>query len=290
MRYSIRHTTTYTYSDRVLLKPHLVRLHPRADGEQRVEDFALTVIPQPVGRSPLIDLDGNTFTKLWFTEPTSQLEITVTTTVETLLTNPFHYLLEPWAMELPWDYPKGLHHRLQVYLEPIQTQFDPEAIALAQDLFMDNDGNTLNFLNALNQQLYREWDYILRETGAPWLPGVTARRKQGSCRDWAVLFMEVCRSLGIPARFVSGYQAGDRHQDRRDLHGWVEVYLPGAGWRGYDPTQGLVVSEGHIPLCASAHPSNTMPIEGQVTPLQLPRQEPIQTTMASVIHLDWLST
>ena len=84
MRYSIDHKTTYTYSDRILLKPHLVRLHPRADGEQRVEDFALTVMPAPVGRSPLIDLDGNTFTKLWFSEPTSQLEITVTMTVETL--------------------------------------------------------------------------------------------------------------------------------------------------------------------------------------------------------------
>ena len=90
----------------------------------------------------------------------------------------------------------------------------------------------------------------------------------GSCRDYAVLFMEVCRAMGIPARFVSGYQEGDTEQESRDLHAWAEVYLPGAGWRGYDPTLGLVVSDRHIPLAASAIPSYASAIEGLVTPIK----------------------
>jgi transglutaminase-like putative cysteine protease len=118
-------------------------------------------------------------------------------------------------------------------------------------------------LNALNQKIYKSCGYLLRIDGAPWPPGVTWSKKSGSCRDLAVLFMEVCRSIGLAARFVSGYEAGVESPERY-LHAWAEVFLPGAGWRGYDPTHGLVVADGHIVLAAAPRQQQTMPIEGQV--------------------------
>ncbi len=193
-------------------------------------------------------------------------------TVATSCTNPFNYLLESWANTIPFDYPSSLLKQLEPYLRSYGFTPDPIASELAQDIFASTQGNTLDFLFTLNQRIYQDCEYITRETGEPLLPGITWRNKQGSCRDYGVLFMEVCRTMGIPARFVSGYQEGDKEQENRDLHGWVEVYLPGAGWRGYDPTLGLVVGDRHIPLAASAIPAYTATVEGFVTPMK-PGQE-----------------
>ena len=188
--------------------------------------------------------------------------------VETSCTNPFAYLLESWATTLPLDYPSSLLKQLKPYLQPYSFVPDSTALELAQDLAIATGGNTLNFLFELNQRIYQDCKYIVRDIGEPFPAGVTWRGKQGSCRDYAVLFMEVCRAVGIAARFVSGYQEGDTEQQSRDLHAWVEVYLPGAGWRGYDPTLGLVISDRHIPLAASAIPKYAAAVEGTVTPVE----------------------
>jgi transglutaminase-like putative cysteine protease len=95
---------------------------------------------------------------------------------------------------------------------------------------------------------------------------VTWQQKEGTCRDFAILFMEVCRLIGIAVRFVSGYQQGDSNSSDRHLHAWVEVYLPGAGWRGYDPTHGLAVADGHVALAASSLPRYAAPISGVFRP------------------------
>lgn len=250
------------------LKPHLLRLCPRSDRFTQVHDFSWSVLPLCEGSSAIIDLDGNNLTKLWFVEATQQLSIQTIAKVETSCTNPFAYMLEPWAINFPFDYPRSLFQQLEPYLQCHGLVADSSALELAQELMMATDGNTLNFLFALNQRIYQDCEYVVRDFGEPFPPGVTWRGKQGSCRDYAVLFMEVCRVMGIAARFVSGYQEGDSEQHSRDLHGWVEVYLPGAGWRGYDPTLGLVVSDRHIPLAASAIPSYAAPVEGMVTPLE----------------------
>jgi transglutaminase-like putative cysteine protease len=152
-------------------------------------------------------------------------------------------------------------------LRPYSFVQDSSALELAQEIAIATQGNTLNFLFTLNQRIYQDCQYIIRDIGEPFPAGVTWRDKQGSCRDYAVLFMEVCRAIGIAARFVSGYQEGDSVQQSRDLHAWVEVYLPGAGWRGYDPTLGLIVSDRHIPLAASAIPRYAAAVEGTVTPV-----------------------
>jgi transglutaminase-like putative cysteine protease len=243
-------------------------LHPRIDRFCQLLNFSALVQPQPQGSWDLVDLDGNNLIKLWFATPTEQLNIQVLSQVETTCVNPFSYLLEPWATTLPLDYPHSLFQQLESYLRSLDWIADPSAVALAQELALDTEYNTLNFLFALNQRIYRDCEYITRETGQPLPAGITWRRKQGSCRDYTVLFMEVCRAVGIAARFVSGYQEGDTEQENRDLHAWAEVYLPGAGWRGYDPTLGLVVSDRHIPLAASAIPSYTAPVDGSVTPVR----------------------
>ena len=210
-------------------------------------------------------LDGNNLTKRWFDRSTQQLSIQTTVKVETNCTNPFAYMLKPWATTLPLDYPSFLLKQLKPYLQPDSFVTDNSALELAQELVMATQGNTLDFLFSFNQRIYKDCEYIVRDTGEPYPAGVTWRGKKGSCRDYAVLFMEVCRAIGIAARFVSGYQEGDSKQQSRDLHAWVEVYLPGAGWRGYDPTLGLVISDRHIPLAASAIPSYAAAVEGFVT-------------------------
>lgn len=267
MLYQVSHQTTYSFSQAVFLKPHLLRLCPRQDSSIQLQEFSLLVHPQPQGRSDFIDLDGNNLTKLWFANPTETLNIQILSTVATSCTNPFNYLLEPWAVKIPWDYPSSLFKQLEPYLRSPGLMADASALELAQDIFTTTQGNTLDFLFALNQRIYQDCEYITRATGEPLPPGITWRRKQGSCRDFVVLFMEVCRLMGIAARFVSGYQEGDRDMSSRDLHAWAEVYLPGAGWRGYDPTLGLIVSDRHIPLAASAIPNYAAPIEGSVTPV-----------------------
>ena len=268
MLYNIIHQTIYTYNQPVWLKPHHIRLQPRSDSWQKVHSFSLSVTPKPEQISSLLDLDGNNLTKIWFTQATEKLILKIMTQVETFKENPFDYLLEPWAVKLPLDYPHSLYKQLQPYLQPYNNIFDPIAIEIAQEINLAVHGNITAFLATLNQRLYENCNYITREKGEPLPPGVTWKQKQGSCRDLAVLFMEVCQVMGLGARFVSGYQEGDPDQENRDLHAWVEVYLPGGGWRGYDPTHGLAVSDRHIALCASAIPAYAAPIVGHITPVK----------------------
>lgn len=263
MHYQISHTTIYTYDRPVLLSPHFIRLRPRCDVGQTLHQFSLELDPLPKGVSSNVDLDGNSITKAWFdAEPTLQFKIKATSDLETLCDNPFVYLLEPWAAHLPIDYPASWQARLQPYLlGQIAGTIDPTAIELAQEIGQVTHSTTA-FLTELNDRIYQNCGYQLRESGAPLPPGITWRSKQGSCRDYAVLFMEVCRAAGIATRFVSGYQEGDADSRDRHLHAWAEAYLPGAGWRGYDPTQGLVVADRHIPLVASSSATGTTPVSG----------------------------
>jgi transglutaminase-like putative cysteine protease len=262
--YQISHITTYTYDRPVILAPHVIRLRPRSDVAQRLCQFSLTVSPNPHGISELVDLDGNSIIKVWFKEvETTSLSIQTLSQVETFRTNPFDYLLEPWATQLPLDYPISLSRQLHAYLGgQFADRLDPIATQLAQELWQFAEGNTLAFLSELNQRIYTTCKYAIRETGTPFPPGITWSQQIGSCRDVAVLFIEVCRAIGLAARFVSGYQEGDADSGDRHLHAWAEVYLPGAGWRGYDPTHGLAVAAGYVALVASASAQSAAPVEG----------------------------
>lgn len=262
MLYQISHTTTYTYSDAVILQPHLIRLRPRSDSWQTLKMFSLQISPIPLEQSELTDLDGNILIKVWFPpELTDSLTVQVLSQTLTHQSNPFNYLLEPWSIAFPIDYPTSLFKQLQPYLGAT----DGIALQLAYEIAERSENSVARFLHELTQQIYTSCEYVIRETGNPYPAGLTWTQKKGSCRDLTVLFIEVCRSIGLAARFVSGYQEGDPDHPDRYLHAWAEVYLPGAGWRGYDPTHGLAVSDRHIALAASAVPEYASAIVGKVT-------------------------
>lgn len=264
MRYQIVHTTTYNYDQPVSLQPHILRLRPRCDSCQELTSFSLEVTPEPGRIYQMTELEGNSAIRLWFKEPTDQLCFKATSIVETHQTNPFDFLLESWATTLPLDYPASLLSDLQPYFQRYSpVTVDAVVVQLAQEVHQAVRGGTVSFLSELNQRIHQSCDYTIRETGAPLPAALTWNQKLGSCRDLSVLFMEACRAIGLAARFVSGYQEGDPNQEQRDLHAWAEVYLPGAGWRGYDPTNGIAVADRHITLVASAIPGQAAPISGK---------------------------
>jgi transglutaminase-like putative cysteine protease len=262
--FQISHSITYEYSQPVTLLPHKLRLRPQSSGQQSVTQFALQISPTPLKMVDVRDLDGNDILKVWFEAvPVQKLQIQSQVQVISHLSAPFDYLLEPWAVKLPIDYPHSVWQRLQPYLQGyLGAALDPVTAQLGAEIWSEHQGIG-DFLNALNQKIYQSCEYLLRIDGLPWPPGVTWSKRSGSCRDLAVLFIEVCRSVGVAARFVSGYEAGVESPDRY-LHAWVEVFLPGAGWRGYDPTHGLVVADDHIVLATAPRQQQTMPVEGQV--------------------------
>ncbi|MBD2259946.1 transglutaminase family protein [Pseudanabaena sp. FACHB-2040] len=270
MRYQIRHVSCYSYRQPVTLRPHVLRLRPRSDATQLLQQFQLTLTPEPASSSQLIELEGNSTLGIWFSaDKTAQLTIEAISEVETCRTNPFDYLVEPWAASLPLDYPTSVLTSLQPYLcPPLLPAVDPGVMQLAQALLHDVQGNLGYFLTALTQKIVESCEYTVRESGPPLPAGITWSQKRGSCRDYAVLFMAACQSLGLAARFVSGYYSGYATEasttTEGDLHAWVEVYIPGGGWRGFDPTHGLAVADRHIALAASAHPSQAAPVTGEV--------------------------
>ena len=265
--YQIHHHITYTYDRPVLLAPQTLRMRPRCDVTQTLHSFVMAIDPEPIRIADIVDLDGNSIYRVWFSDtPLTHFTIEATSEVETFRENPFNYLLEPWAVSLPLDYSVSVNDRLQPYLKGqlsrLTGDVDPAAVRLAQDIWYKTSGNVVSFLSELNQQIYQECSYKLRETGEAMPAGVTWTTQSGSCRDYAMLFTEVCRAVGLAARFVSGYQEGDLDSDDRHLHAWAEVYLPGAGWRGYDPTHGLATADAHIALVACPTAKDTAPVSG----------------------------
>jgi transglutaminase-like putative cysteine protease len=267
--FQIEHSIEYTYSQPVIFAPHQLRLRPRSDVHQSVLSFDLTISPTPQQVAESVDLDGNNSTLVWFENNlTTNLKITTKTSVSTSLTNPFSYLIEPWAANLPIDYPRSLAQQLQPYLTGyLGHSIDPIAAELAAEIWQTVNGKTISFLSELNQQIYHNCQYSIRDTGAALPPGMVWKNRAGSCRDFVVLLLEVCRAVGLAGRFVSGYEAGAETDDfagERHLHAWAEIYLPGAGWRGYDPTHGLLVADNHIAICASPFPAQTTPVAGNL--------------------------
>jgi transglutaminase-like putative cysteine protease len=282
MQFLIQHLTQYHYSHPVILQPHWVRLQPRSDPAQTLQSFQMQVMPQPTQATPVLDAEGNIVTKVWFPEhPVSALSVSTQAGVLTHCDNPFNYLLETWATHLPLDYPTRLMDHLQPYLgrsHVSQPGLTTDLIQLAYDVQDEAQGHPGLFASHLNQRINQFCTYILRETGDPWPAGLTWAKRMGSCRDLSLVFIEVCRFVGLAARFVSGYQAGDRNNPESHLHAWAEVYLPGAGWRGYDPTLGIAVADSHVALMASAVAQQAAPIGGLFRSYNL--NEPATSTLS----------
>ncbi len=259
MRFEVRHQLRYTYSKEVFLEPTSIRLKPRSDFSQTVESFGLLVDPAPTGLSELLDLYNNHEVLAWFSGKHSTLAIQTHFKVDTALSNPFNYLItDPMVLRLPAKY--GLEQPiLASYLKPAP---DPSVANLAQELLRESDDNALNFLFHATDYFFREFQHTVRSSGEALPAHKTLRRREGACRDLAVLLVDICRSVGLAARFVSGYKFEPGAKDARELHAWTEVFLPGAGWRGYDPSLGLAVSDLHIPLASGPLPADAAPVSG----------------------------
>jgi transglutaminase-like putative cysteine protease len=260
MIFQIKHTTRYRYNRPVFCRPTTVRLHPRDDAAQRVLRHSLWIDPQPAGVSSYVDLDGSTATRFWFDSTQTALSVVMSCTVETLRTNPFAYLLDPQSMELPIVYPPQVRRDLESCFTPTSTE--PAILEAAATIVREADGKTTPFLMTLAGWIADNFESVVRPDGEPRPAAETLARRSGACRDLVVLYNEICRVVGVAARFVSGYQADPEADGHRHLHAWSEVYLPGAGWRGFDPSSGLAVADRHVALCASASPELTVPLAG----------------------------
>ena len=259
MRIAVDHTTRYRYSAPVHLEPHVIRLRPREDATQRLESWTLDITPEPIGRTECLDQDGNVVVRAWFDSVSPELLLRSRFTLETLRDNAFHYVLTPLDLRLPLEYPRPLRAPLMPYLRP---EDSAEVRRFALSLAEECDWKTLPFLAALNQRLFATTRQVIREVGAPHAAETTLRDQEGSCRDLAVLFCAACRDLGLAARFVSGYERDASLQENGDLHAWAEVYLEGAGWRGYDPSRGLAVAASHVAVAAASDPLFAAPVTG----------------------------
>lgn len=260
MIFTIRHRTTYTYTDRVFLEPHTLRLIPRSDAMQHCHSFSVGISPQPAGQTRILDLDGNPALQVWFDRLTDKFEITTTSVIETLCTNPFYFLLTV-SEELPFEYPTAMQEFLQPYIA--HEHIHPDVRSLGKRLAEETSHEIMPFLTALTSWIFHNIEQVVRDEGQAHPSHQTFHSTVGSCRDTTVLFMDVCRTLGLATRFVSGYVLSTGlAETERHLHAWAEIYLPGAGWRGFDPSRGLAVSDAHIALAAAHSPILASPVYG----------------------------
>jgi transglutaminase-like putative cysteine protease len=261
MRIAVTHFTQYRYGGLVFPQPHTVRLRPREDGAQHVLRYALEISPEPAGRSACLDQDGNVVVEAWFDHPIAELAVTSSFEIETLRENPFDFhLASPELGQLPLAYADPLRSAVAPYVGSSAPA--PAVWDLASSVLRATDGQTLPFLSALNQRLFEALRHTIRDEGPPLAPEATLEQGEGSCRDLALLFCAVCRGMGIPARFVSGYEREAATHEKAHMHAWAEVYLAGGGWRGYDPSQGLAVYSAHVAVAAAADPLLAAPISG----------------------------
>lgn len=253
MRIDVEHTTRYSYGAPVFLEPMTIRLRPGGDDAQRVVGNSMRIDPEPAGTTDLIDAEGNLVTRAWFDGLHEQLSIKVRSEVVTLRENPFDYiLLEP--VSLPVEYPR---HEISALARFRSEQASPTVLAFANEGPEDLQA----FLAYLTGRLHGFGRYI-REEGDPLPAEETLSARTGSCRDLAVLMMDACRARGLAARFVSGYAEGDPEEPEQHMHAWCEVYIPGGGWRGYDPTLGVAVADRHVWLARAPDPRGAAPTGG----------------------------
>jgi uncharacterized protein (DUF2126 family) len=271
IRVAINHKTEYRYDKPVLLLPHVMRLRPAAHSRTPVHSYSFKVQPEPHFINWQQDPFGNFLARVVFPEQTRRLAIEVDLVAEMVVINPFDFFLEQSAEHFPFCYEPQLARELAPFLE-----IREDGPKLRQWLSgVDRSRQETNdFLVSLNQNLQRDIGYNIRME-----PGVqscedTLTRGIGSCRDTGWLLVQILRHLGLAARFVSGYLiqlTADQksldgpsgpEQDFTDLHAWAEVYVPGAGWLGLDPTSGLFAGEGHIPLACTPDPVSAAPVTG----------------------------
>ena len=278
IRVALTHRTEYLYDRPVALSPHVFRLRPAVHCRTPITAYSLTITPENHFINWQQDPFGNYQARVVFSEKTRKLTVLVDMVADMTVINPFDFFIDDSAEYIPFNYNERLHKELLPYLE-----IDEDSPLLRKwvEGIDRSPCKTIDFLVDLNRRLWKDVAYTIRME-----PGVqtceeTLTKARGSCRDSAWLLVQIFRRLGLAARFVSGYLVqltadvksldgpSGPEKDFTDLHAWTEVFVPGAGWLGLDPTSGLFAGEGHIPLACSPHPTGAAPVTGASDPCEV---------------------
>ncbi len=284
---ALNHVTHYRYDRPINLGPQIIRLRPCPHARTRILSYSMRVVPSEHFINWQQDPQANYLARMVFPEKTREFRIEVDFVAEMAVHNPFDFFLEPEAETFPFSYPAEQAHELQPYRACLRPT--PKFSAYLSTIPHEKV-RTIDFLVGLNQRLQQDISYTIRLEPGVQTPEQTLTKRSGSCRDTAWLLVQVLRHLGLAARFVSGYLIqlapdvksldgpSGPEVDFTDLHAWCEVYLPGAGWIGLDPTSGLLAGEGHIPVACSPDPSSAAPVTGAIDECECEFEHSMQVT------------
>jgi transglutaminase-like putative cysteine protease len=263
MNFKIMHETKYVFSDEVFLEPHFLRFRPKQTPFITLHDFSLSISAQTAGVNTLEDAEQNIIDFCWFEALTKSLSIRVESKLSTQPYNPFNFIIHPELFNtLPFTYSDHQSSVLHAYLQKLPLT-SPLTNYINASL-KDAQYNTIGFVTGLTSKLHKDFTVEYRESGAPLEPERTFMLKKGSCRDLSWMQIHMFRHAGIASRFVSGYFYFEMDKPMYELHAWVEVFIPGIGWLGCDPSHGILTGNTHFPLAASAVAQNTMPVSGGI--------------------------
>lgn len=261
-RYKILHETSYQFSGPVQLLPHTLLLRPREGHELRIESSVLAIDPQPTLRWQR-SVEDNSVATAHFMGSTQQLLITSEVIIQQYDQAPHDFLVSDYAVDYPFSYSDEDRQLLAPYLQPVSAANSTLSDWVNSVWQPGELIQTFALLLRLNQRIYQSFSYYIREEEGVQDPQQTLASGAGSCRDFAALFMAAARQLGLAARFVSGYlYCPDNSQMAGSTHAWAEVFIPGAGWKGFDPTSGSIAGPEHIVVAVARLPESVPPIAG----------------------------